>query len=893
MNGRVVVTHAAPSVLEGVALETVRSAPCRVVTVNVPAGQALRRALGTPMATLTMTQLARTLLSRAGRHAMTTADAPRLIARVLAHVRLDYFEPLRDEPATIETLRALVQECLRANLDPVALANAADTPRERDLARVYAAYLTLLDDERAFDGAVPEYFAARFDAPSERLLVHGFGYLDAAQLHLVNALAAPGSVVTLPFVPGASALSEARRTLRTLAAHGWSTRTPEGDPGERVGERVARGFLGEPPSACVVVEAPTVEEEVRAALRHAKALLERGTPASDIALLVRDEAMYLPALADVADEYDVPLLSALRTPLRGTHLGSLLSAWRNANLSEWRFFDARRVLMHPLWTLPFDAPARARAFRQGTPRGLAAWSDDPRLDALVWPSFAPGWAYAQAIGAALDALGVTDRQSRDPHLAVHLHALRDLLAPLTNDDDEWTLERFATFLHEGLDVTRVPLLLAKAGVRVLSPINAAGRTFEHVWMLGLADGVYPARPASEGLLDSFARARLTERGAPLPDASTRAALERAFFYVSVCAAHGDVTFSRPLTSVDGRALRPSVFLASVAPRAVNVHAVAGSRFERARQDALTGRVSDDVARGARREEDRERGRDTVRLDAIDAAAHRWSASQLHAFGACRFQWFTKSALRLAPLDAPRDDLDPAMQGTLLHRALQELIAGVIDGSVDRAHLTEGVDAAFDRAETTLVRAGRLSTGPLWRFERREHLERLRRVVAAPDFLPSDWTPLAVESPLDGSVNVASHAWAFTGFADRVDATPNGPVVTDYKLGKYISRVRRTSDATVLDLEVQLPVYVRLSGATRGRYYSLKNARTLDEVGPASTSADDWPEHARSVDTFLASVRDDLAAGVFDARPDDALGACKYCDASPLCRFQRFTSTEDE
>lgn len=55
-----------------------------------------------------------------------------------------------------------------------------------------------------------------------------------------------------------------------------------------------------------------------------------------------------------------------------------------------------------------------------------------------------------------------------------------------------------------LKTTTALTLLGRSGVRVASPLAALGRQFDHVWVLGLSDTLFPARAAEHLLIDSVA-----------------------------------------------------------------------------------------------------------------------------------------------------------------------------------------------------------------------------------------------------------------------------------------------------------------------------------------------------------------------------------------------------
>jgi len=208
-------------------------------------------------------------------------------------------------------------------------------------------------------------------------------------------------------------------------------------------------------------------------------------------------------------------------------------------------------------------------------------------------------------------------------------------------------------------------------------------------------------------------------------------------------------------------------------------------------------------------------------------------------------------------------------------------------------LAAQVPAHLDHAAAQLVERGEIDTGPLWHVQRQVHVQVLQQAVRIPAFLPEGHTVQALEQPLEGQIPVEDVLWNVRGYADRVDRTPAGQlVVTDYKLNRYISRVR--GEDGQLTVEVQLPIYLTALPAHTGRYYSVKSAKVLKEAGAGAEDKSYDPDtHARQVHLFLTQARQDLQRGDFRALPDAARGACTYCEMAPVCRVRQFSATEEE
>ena len=895
---RTLLTHASPNLLRRLARERLSAAPTVTVVPNLAAGRSLRQLTRQALPTITFAQLARRQLADAGWSPLPALERDARLLALLGRLDLAYFGPVVERPGTLTALGNVIRALLRADASRLP---AGRSPRERDLSALHRAWVLELQRDELFDAAVPEFFAARIALSPQLLTVSGFAYLDAAQIAYLDRLAEPGSVMYLA-AASAAGLSEAHRTARALAGRGWTVdgvqpARQRNDPRARIGDRAARMTLdpdaGQTPE-CEVVVLPSAIEEAREVLRQVmRAHQQDGRPWNELAIVVRDEATYLGPLVDAAARYGVPLVSQAQRPLLHSPLGSLLAAWADAGLGGWPHDKAVAVLTHPLVAAAVDVGPRRRALGRRTPGGLTAWNLGDFAASLEWPAAASGAAYLQFITRALDAWGVLARQRHDPALGASLSALQLALAPLGGAGVQ---ERpaFLAALRAALALARVPVLPGKGGVRVATPLGTLGRSFQAVWVLGLSEGGFPRPAGDPPLLDAHLRAFWSQTGVYLPGGVESQAIERALFFHALACAREQLTLTRPEVAAGRRAL-PSPYLQGFPPGRPPTELHAGTdREARVRQAALgtlqDGRVAALAAEETRRERAQSEG--PVLPGTVDPDTWTWSASQLHHFGACHYQWFAEKAMRLQPLPEPLRGLDPLTQGSLYHLTLERLLAPHIgtDAPTPDA-LLEALPAAFDDAAATLERTGAIDLGALWHVERNDHLAVLRRAVQAPDFLGADQRVVALEAPLDGAVTVDGVPWAFRGYADRIDDGPAGRTVTDYKLGSYISRVQ--DDGGRLNTEVQLTVYLALSGAPRGRYYSLKQARVLEGTGPAwPGEPGEWDAQRRTVQAFLSGVRADVQRGEFRARPDVAFKACEYCGVQPVCRVQAFTVGDD-
>lgn len=886
---RVLLQHSFPSVLLG-AVAASYTPDMALIVPGVQAGRDVRGALRQAGPALTLTQVARQALQVAGWRPLRPGEREAFLRDALAEATFDYLEPVIHRPGTLARLAGLVGELMRANLEPAAVQAAVLSDRERDVARAFTLVAARCVVLKVYDVPGTEYFASRLTSLAvRRAAVHGFAYLDAAQLALLDRLLGAGSLVTLPASETPGGQRRTQETAAALRALGFASMAVDG-PAALTGDQVVDGYLrrGASSGGLRREEHPDTESEVRACLQQVRAWLAAGSRPERLAVIVRDEGTYLDTLADVAREYAIPLVSGAQMPLLDTPLGTVVQAWVDAHALNWRYSAARRLLTHPLVNLGFGALERARQLQPHCPSGVAAW--EPTLSWLELPAELTWKSGCGVLERLLREAGIVARCRSVPALNVAVTLLLDRLDREARRDAPCLREELLGLVSHVLRSTTVPVFLARSGVRVANPIAALGRRFDHVWVLGLSDTLFPRQPADHPLIDSVVRARWRAHGVTLPDAASLASVEEALFLGAVGGAGLDVVVSRPRRGVDGRELRPSPFwrrLGTDVPEPATLPL--GSQEERELALTLRGTPPPAVQTGVEIERQRDAGLPGPHAGQLDSgmsvSERRWSPSQLHAAGACRFQWFAGRVLRLnEPLDPDRED-DRRVTGTLLHAALEGALTGdaADPGAgprVTRAH------AALDDRIRALRRSGELRTGPLWPVQREELRRSAERAVRSDAFVPPGWTPLTLEDRRTFTVTAGRHQYEMTAVIDRVDRTPDGLTVTDYKTNTYVSHVVK---GRVMNLEIQLPLYMGALGATNGRYYSIEQAETLKGgAGPARENSKGnrkyvWADHQQDVTEFLTALGDHLEAGNVAPSPDTARKACTFCTVRPVCR----------
>ena len=381
-------------------------------------------------------------------------------------------------------------------------------------------------------------------------------------------------------------------------------------------------------------------------------------------------------------------------------------------------------------------------------------------------------------------------------------------------------------------------------VLVTTAAEARGLPQDHVFILGLAEGVFPAEAAEDPLYLDSERLQLKERGIPLGTRAERID-DRGLFYELISLPRRTLTLSRPTYQAGRlwiesylwrtvRAVFPDAPIESrpigavIEPRAAanSSELMLAVADQLGRQDAeeaelalgarnwLRGQPA--LAKSWRRIESHRKVEmrrlsnapfdqysgilsQSALLDELERRLgddRLWSASQLNDFGHCPFRFFAKRMLGLSQALEPELGADPAQLGALNHRILEETYRKV------RSRQLEIREDNQDRALSILVAAAeeimprapellKFRETSTWTEESKFLLKRLEALIKL-DFSP--------DSPLNlGETRSVYRQEEFvdevkiglgegiaplraTALIDRIDNVDGKLVVVDYKTG---------------------------------------------------------------------------------------------------------------
>lgn len=492
-------------------------------------------------------------------------------------------------------------------------------------------------------------------------------------------------------------------------------------------------------------------------------------------------------------------------------------------------------------------------------------------------------AWARGFAELLKFLGWPGERTRDSAEHQAIEAFRSALGELARLDvlsETKTMDEAIAQLSRLAAQQTFQPATEDVPVQVLGILEAAGLHFDHLWIAGWSDDVWPASPRPNPLIPANVQRRLG-----MPHAGAQRELEFAQRLTALlsCAAP-DVVVSAPQRDAD-RELRPSplvIGLPEISPDQLPQRALPGCA-QLLHSSAPALETLDD-SRGPG-------------LTAYKVAG---GTGVLKSQAACAFQAFARYRLGAEPMPVPGPGLDAAQRGSLLHKVLYRLYGELADQAAivgkDDAALAEIIRRCVT-AELHAARARQPEVfGMGFMVLEQERLSHLIR-----DWLRQERerAPFSVQQrELDREVHIGS--LQLNTRVDRLDRLADGScALIDYKTGDAkpaawqgerpdepqlpCYAVTAAEDIAAVLFAVLRPGdagfrgYARISGLPAG-------VRSFDDPKFRPDDCGDWDallDHWRAV---LASLAGDYAAGAAQVAPKSRNDTCRVCHLAALCRI---------
>ncbi|MGE5626271.1 MAG: PD-(D/E)XK nuclease family protein [Bacillota bacterium] len=735
-----------------------------------------------------------------------------------------------------------------------------------------------LEDARLTDWLATQLRNKTLTAPRQ-VLFAGFDEFTPQQQELIESLRAGGSHVMLQSLEVGAADSAVRRVEADGAAE------------QRAAAAWARGILDREPAASIGIVVRDLGE-CRAALSRAlDDALCPGAASGRDAARPYDLSLGLPLSSFPVVHAALAALELLRRRAPFTTMSLLLRSPFLAAAESERESRARlelRLRERVSEEVSLQALVNHASGLGSVPR-LTAALQELEMKIAGLPARQVPSAWGAAFADALRCLGWPGERVLDSAEFQAVSALRDEMGTLVHLDavlGAVSLGEALARLRRALGEYIFQPAGADAPVQVLGLLETAGLAFDHLWIMGLSDQVWPASPRPA----AFIPPRL-QREFGLPHASAARELKFARQLTGRLLASADRTVASSPASEADEILRPSPLIEHLPPaESLDLVAVEPYRALLQRDYGLAAERHGDMRGPALRPGEQTRG----------------GTGLLASQAACPFQAFGAHRLRAGPLEEPALGPDALERGRLVHEVLHAVWGELKDHASLTAMDVEARGALADRAaaRATAARARELPDVYTPRVTELER-QRLAARVAA-------WLELeAARPPFRVVESEAEHLLKLGPLSlrtrvDRIDELGDGGrLILDYKTGRV--NVQDWLDERPDD--PQLPLYAvgnreRLAGVG---YACLKPGEMgfsgLSEregLGWGMTAyasrrnppegVEDWPALLAYWQRNLTDLAEEYAAGDARVRPkrDET---CERCHLSILCRIHELRGAD--
>lgn len=416
-------------------------------------------------------------------------------------------------------------------------------------------------------------------------------------------------------------------------------------------------------------------------------------------------------------------------------------------------------------------------------------------------------------------------------------------------------------------------------IQVLGPLEAAGQTFDYLWVVGVDDERWPA-PARPNPWLPLQR----QRQADMPHATPARELayaRRQLARLQDSATH--LVVSHPARRED-RAIGPSPLIRHWPVREHPAHASGLLDF----RDLVHACQAIEAFRD-----------DSV--PAFPAGPVEGGTGMLASQSACPFQAVARYRLAAQALEEPRTGPDARDRGQLVHQALERLWRQLGDQrtllSRDSVAL-EGLiaEVVADAVERLARRRPRTYTDRLKAVEA-DTMQRLLRTWLAQEQQRPPFTVAAREQPR--TIELAGLSISLR--LDRVDRLRDGNhLVIDYKTGRIAGTAFLEGERPD---QPQLPVYALVAddpvtGVLAARVRADEPGfcgMVCGDDGPAGAqhrSAEDWAQQLDDWQVVLTRLATAFRDGKAAVDPKNGSTTCRTCDLATFCRIHEAGAAED-
>jgi ATP-dependent helicase/DNAse subunit B len=824
------------------------------------------------------------------------AVAPPLTSYQLLRETIREILTPQDLEGTIRTWMPTIQTVLQSIANPDLLSNSSQ--RARDLFHVVRKYQEKLRELNYVDTGEILWQAISMISQREKLCIYGYFDPRIDELEFIKAIASEDSIIYLPYQEEQHFFLRQKNVIEQLTNSGWKIHNlTVGTTPPSLGEKLAQQFIEQKrdltSQSCINAHSYSSNEaESRGTLQQIKQLLHQGISANEIVVVAGDETKWGELFLDIAWEYQVPIRLPYLIKISDTRIGAWVTLLLEIIENNFPFDLTARMFSHPL-----SSPMGKEFWetvRTQRPTNFEDWQkvlkEQLKIDLhfLNLKTEAPRQGWLKYLTTVFEQFSLRKNAASWAKESVAYYNLIEGLQTLDDATDTISWTEFRNELLTSLAILKTPAYPGRGGVELHNPQTLMGTTYEYVFVIDVIEGTLPRPIKDDPILDFYERKRLKQAGLTLDDAADMARKEAFQFYAllhtplkSFNLSYSEITTegtayraSEPSTYFQRLGLKPIAFgfdvVASdmearqiflqqpkppelaedpVLPQAIAAHTIEMYR--------LSGNPANEYA-------------GVVGIP-FDFTNHLFSASQLIKLGQCPFKWFASKGLGLSDLGEIEAELDVGLRGSLYHKVLELALKAYQENPQIKITDSENLLNWFKDAERVL----NFPTFTAWEHQRQEHLKTLQSAMEQPEFLGQETTVLAVEQKIMSEC----YGLPLRGYIDRIDKTPQGIVVIDYKTSSKAPK--GIKDATgEANIDMQLPIYQAAIAKlypdetiAKALYYSLTKGKEIASKSP--------PED--ELKAAVDRLKSNLSEGSYPIEPDLKREACRYCEFDLVCR----------
>ena len=826
----------------------------------------------------TIKNFAETIVKKKGLRIASNLTARRTLQNAIAEVL-----KVKDIAGITDFWTPIVKEFIASGNDLLSL-QKHNLNRVQDIAKVAIFYREQLRRNNYIDRSELFWQAAHHCNSKKSCLFYGYFTPSLDELAFINALSDHNSLLVLP-IEEDDIFSSNIDSLKWLKSQKCQIKIQTKYFKQPLGKKLEQAYLNKQdlPSEVTLYSYPNLAAEVRETLTQIKLLLSKGINPQNIVIVAKDEQLYGSTLLDISWEYDIPFKAFYDVPFLTTRVGAwlqilfeVITAINDSN--RLSFETVIKLLSHSL-VKKIDRETWAKA-RLNHPQNIAEWQEiGVDLSLLQLPNKKKGDFWQIIIQNVIEYFNILQNIQPIAKEVVAYYKFKDALQELLlTTNKTFNRKQIVTEIQELLNSLTVPIQPGRGGVELHSPLSLFGSSYEYVFVLGMAENIFPTAITDDLVLGYSDREQIQKEGININTIYKIVQQEALAFYFLLQTPTKKITFSYPQL-IDRQPIYISSYLTSLNLKETQVNSNYLASVEEARKIYLRQEeISDNLLIYIRHKWQIEQNRIDNIIDLyngltnipLDYQKITFSASQLTQIGQCPFKWFSARILKLKEISETKLVLENNIRGSLYHKCL-ELCLKEINTAADLEKFNhQQLKDALQKAEKDLKLPNFLS----WEHQKKELLYLLSVNLSEPEFLSLDSGIIDREKKFKTQWNGLN----IKGSIDRLDRTSTGIKVIDYKTSsKPPLGIKDESGKANIDL--QIPLYIDAMAQEYPNenidavYYSLSKHRPIRRN----------KNNPEELEKFAQKVKQHLTEGSYPIAPDIQLKACNYCKFDLVCR----------